>query len=222
MGACDINLFSIMEPAMSEICQRIESSLRDAISAIEFLQTKQSVAFIEQCAHKIADCLLRGGKIMVAGNGGSLCDSMHFAEELSGLFREKRPALAAIAFSDPGVMSCIANDISFEKVFSRSIEALGKPGDIFVGLTTSGNSMNIVEAVKTAKTMDIETIAFIGKTGGTLKGMCDLEIVVGGFPYSDRVQEAHMTAIHIIIEMVESLVFKDGVKKLKEVLTHVG
>jgi len=190
---------------MGAIREKIESALLDAVSAIEFLQKDESLAFIENCALKIEACFARGGKLLIAGNGGSLCDAMHFAEELSGLYREKRPAMAAIALSDPGHMSCVANDLGYDKVFSRAIEAFGKPEDVFIGLTTSGNSPNIVEAVRVAKEKNIETIAFLGKTGGVLKGMCDLEIIVAGFPYSDRVQEAHMTAIHIIIEMVESL-----------------
>jgi D-sedoheptulose 7-phosphate isomerase len=190
---------------MGAIKEKIESALLDAVSAIEFLQREESVAFIESCASRIESCFARGGKLLIAGNGGSLCDAMHFAEELSGLYREKRPAMAAIALSDPGHMSCVANDLGYDKVFSRAIEAFGKPEDIFIGLTTSGNSPNIVEAVRVAKEKNIETIAFLGKSGGTLKGMCDLEIIVSGFRYSDRVQEAHMTAIHIIIEMVESL-----------------
>ena len=191
---------------MGAIKEKIQSALLDAVSAIEFLQRKENVAFIENCALKIAACFERGGKLLIAGNGGSLCDAMHFAEELSGLYREKRPAMAAIALSDPGHMSCVANDLGYDKVFSRAVEAFGKPEDIFIGLTTSGNSPNIIEAVRASKEKSMQTIAFLGKSGGVLKGMCDLEIIVDGFRYSDRVQEAHMTAIHIIIEMVENLV----------------
>jgi D-sedoheptulose 7-phosphate isomerase len=153
----------------------------------------------------ITDCFKRGGKIIIAGNGGSLCDAMHFAEELSGQYREARPALAALALSDVALMSCAANDYSYDKVFSRGVEAYGRPGDIFIGLTTSGNSQNIIEAVKAAKKLQMQTIAFLGKTGGLLKGVCDLELVIRGFYYSDRIQEAHMTAIHIIIEIIEEI-----------------
>lgn len=133
------------------------------------------------------------------------CDA--FAEELTGVFRHKRKALPAIALSCPGHMSCTANDIGYEGVFSRAIEAYGKPGDIFIALTTSGNSPNLVHAIPVAKAHGLKTIAFLGKTGGKLKGVCDLEWKVDGFTYSDRIQEAHMTAIHIIIEMVEKELF---------------
>ena len=133
---------------MGKYSNQIESSILDGIRAIEFLQRSTSVAFIEAAALKIAACFQRGGKLLIAGNGGSLCDAMHFAEELSGQYRESRPALAAMALSDQGLMSCAANDFGYDKVFSRGVEALGKEGDIFIGLTTSGNSANIIEAVK--------------------------------------------------------------------------
>ncbi|NDD58126.1 MAG: SIS domain-containing protein [Chlamydiae bacterium] len=190
---------------MKSLKDKIESSVQDGLRAIEFLQKKESVQFIEDCAYKIVACFKRGGKILIAGNGGSLCDAMHFAEELSGQYREKRPAMAAMALSDIGLMSCIANDFSYEYVFARGVEALGRQEDIFIGLTTSGNSANIVEAVKAAKTKQMETIIFNGKSGGILKGLSDLEWIVEGFKYSDRIQEAHMTAIHIIIEMIEEI-----------------
>ena len=132
---------------------------------------------------------------------------MHFAEELTGFYRQKRPALPAIALSDPGHMSCVANDVGYEHVFSRGIEALGKPEDIFIVMTTSGNSSNLVKAVATAKEKGLYTIGFLGKLGGLLKGQCDLEWVVNGFLYSDRIQEAHMAAIHIVIEQVEKTLF---------------
>ena len=148
--------------------------------------------------------------MLVAGNGGSLCDAMHFAEELTGFYRNKRPALAAIALGDPGHMSCVANDLGYDHVFARSIEALGKPGDVFVALTTSGNSPNLIEAVKAAKSRGMGTIGFLGKTGGKLKGVTDLELIVEGFTYSDRIQEAHMTAIHILIEVIEKKLFLEN------------
>jgi D-sedoheptulose 7-phosphate isomerase len=181
----------------------IESAIDEAIRAMHFLKSPQSLGFIERAAEAISDCFSNGGKLLIAGNGGSLCDAMHFAEELTAYFRTKRKAFPAIALSDVGHMSCTANDVGYEKVFSRAIEALGKPGDLFVGLTTSGNSQNIIEAVKTAKELGVQTMAFLGKDGGKLKGQCDLEWVVEGFTYTDRIQEAHMAAIHIIIEMVE-------------------
>jgi len=188
--------------------QDILTSLQDGIRAIELLTLEENMNFIEKAAEALYQCFKRGGKVLLAGNGGSLCDAMHFAEELTGLYRKKRPALAAIALSDPGHMSCVANDLGYDQVFSRGVEALGKAEDVFVGLTTSGNSKNIIEAVKAAKIKGLYTIAFLGKSGGSLKGMCDLELIIdGGFIYSDRIQEAHMTAIHTLIEMVEKKCF---------------
>jgi D-sedoheptulose 7-phosphate isomerase len=146
-------------------------------------------------------------KILVAGNGGSLCDAMHFAEELTGLYRNKRPALPAIALSDPGHMSCVGNDLGYDQVFSRAVEALGKKGDVLVLLTTSGNSSNLIKAAQAAKEKGLSVIAFLGKTGGKMKGMGDLEWIVSGFSYSDRIQEVQMAAIHMIIEMVEEELF---------------
>lgn len=185
----------------------ILTAVEEGIRAIQFLKRPESVTFIESAAATIADCFRKGGKLLIAGNGGSLCDAMHFAEELTGVFRAKRRGLPAIALSDPGHLTCTANDLGYEGVFSRAVEALGKEGDLFIALTTSGNSPNLLHAVPLAKEMGIKTIAFLGKQGGKLKGMSDLEWLVEGFPFSDRIQEAHMTAIHIIIEMVEKELF---------------
>lgn len=182
-------------------------SVDEAIKAAHFLKQKESLAFMEAVSEMISNCYKQGGKILIAGNGGSLCDAMHFAEELTGQFRTKRAALGAIALSDPGHLTCVSNDMGFESVFSRGIEALGKPGDIFIALTTSGNSENLLRACQFAKDLGLQTIAFLGKTGGKMKGMADLEWIVSGFPFSDRVQEAHMAAIHIIIEAVEAQLF---------------
>ncbi len=182
---------------------QIEHAVDDVIRAAEFLREPVSLDFIETASAWIADCFQSGGKILLAGNGGSLCDAMHFAEELTGFFREKRKALPAIVLSDSGHISCVANDLGFDEIFSRGIEAFGSPGDIAILLTTSGNSSNILKAAACAKEMGLKTVAFLGKNGGRLRGKCDLEWIVPGFDYSDRIQEAHMAAIHIIIEMVE-------------------
>lgn len=187
--------------------EAIEQSVEEVIRAAMALKTLETLDFIEKCARKLSECFQNGGKIIIAGNGGSLCDAMHFAEELTGQFRGKRPALPAIALADPSHMSCVGNDMGFDQVFARGVEAFGKEGDLFIAMTTSGNSLNIVKAVEMAKAKGLESIAFLGKTGGALKGVCDLEWIVSGFSYSDRVQEAHMAAIHIIIEMVEALLF---------------
>ncbi len=187
--------------------KKILKAVEDGIKAIECLKTPEGLQFIQNAARLMADCFRQGNKLLIAGNGGSLCDAMHFAEEMTGIFRYKRKALPAIALSDPGHLTCMANDVGYHDVFSRAIEALGKEGDIFVALTTSGNSSNLVQAVPVAKALGLKTISFLGKSGGKLKGISDLEWIVEGFSYSDRIQEAHMTAIHIIIEMIEHELF---------------
>lgn len=185
----------------------ILQSVDDAIRAAATLRSPQGLIFIEKCAEQIADCFKKGRKILIAGNGGSLCDAMHFAEELTGQFRSKRRALPAIALSDAAHLSCVANDMGFNSVFARAIEALGEEEDIFVALTTSGNSPNLISALMQAKQQGLFTISFLGKSGGQMKGVSDLEWIVSGFSFSDRIQEAHMAAIHIIIEMVEQHLF---------------
>lgn len=185
----------------------ILKSVKDGVRAIETLLSGEGLKFIESVAWAIIDCYKRGGKLIIAGNGGSLCDAMHFAEELTGYFRNEREALPAIALSCPGHLTCVGNDVGFNEVFARGVEAHGKPGDLFIALTTSGNSKNLVEGVRAAKKKGLQVVTFLGKEGGALKGEGDYEWVVSGFKYSDRIQEAHMAAIHIIIEMVERELF---------------
>lgn len=132
----------------------IESSVKEAIAAIEFLKKHESLDFISKASDLIAQCFSQGGKVLLAGNGGSLCDAMHFAEELTGRFREDRKALPALALSDPGYLTCTANDFGFDQIFSRGVEAFGVPGDIFIALTTSGNSNNLYRALLTAQEGD--------------------------------------------------------------------
>lgn len=196
----------------------IERSVTEAVQAMQVLASEEGQAFIQQLAERVVQTYREGKKLLIAGNGGSLCDAMHFAEELTGFYRKKRPALPAIALSDPGHISCVANDLSYEDVFARSIEAYGKPGDLFIALTTSGNSENLIRAVNVSQKQGLQTVAFLGKTGGHMKGMCDLEWIVSGFEYSDRIQEVHMAAIHIVIEMVEQELFETA--KLETVGTH--
>ncbi|MBM3201023.1 MAG: SIS domain-containing protein [Chlamydiae bacterium] len=183
------------------------NAVDDCIKAASFLREKCSLEFIQAASEKIVSCYQEGGKILIAGNGGSLCDAMHFAEELTGYYRSKRKALAAIALADPGHLTCVGNDVGFDQVFARSIEALGKEGDIFIALSTSGNSINLVHAVDLAKAKGLTTIGFLGRGGGVLKDRVDLAWVVEGFSFADRVQEVHMAAMHVIIELVEKELF---------------
>jgi D-sedoheptulose 7-phosphate isomerase len=183
--------------------------IQESIRALEQLQQPTSLSFMESAAHMLAEAFEKGNKILTAGNGGSLCDAAHFAEELTGFFRNKRPALSAIVLSDPGHITCVGNDLGFDHIFSRGLEAHGKKGDVFIGLTTSGNSPNIVKAFEMAKLLGMKTIAFLGKSGGKLKGVADLELIITDFESSDRIQEAHMTAMHLIIEMLEYKLFPE-------------
>jgi D-sedoheptulose 7-phosphate isomerase len=187
--------------------QKIIASVQDSVRAVQQLLEPAAVAFVENSALALARSFSAGGKLLLAGNGGSLCDAAHFCEELTGFFRQKRAALPAIVLGDAGHLTCVGNDIGFDEVFARGVEALGKPGDVFVGLTTSGNSPNIVKAFETAKERGLFTIAYLGKDGGRLKGVADLELIIRDFPTYDRIQEAHMTAIHTTIEILEELLF---------------
>lgn len=188
----------------------ILEAISHGIEAIEFLKTPAPLSFIEKASLALAECFKRGGKLLIAGNGGSLCDAMHFAEELTGFFRGRRPALPALALSCPGHLTCCGNDLGFDQVFARGVEAYGMREDFLAVLTTSGNSPNIIEAVAAAKGKGMKTIAFLGNEGGKLKGQTDFELCVPGFGYSDRIQEAHMSAIHIIIQMVEQKLFHES------------
>ncbi len=199
----------------------IKRSVADVIRSAEVLALPDSIAFIETASLWLAACFQLEGKVLIAGNGGSLCDAMHFAEELTGQFRSSRPALGAVALADPSHLSCVANDMGFGSVFSRGVEALGRAGDILILLTTSGNSQNIVNAALTAKSKGMKTIAFLGKSGGKLKGICDLEWVVDGFSFSDRIQEAHMAALHIIVEMIEKQLFYSEAESQSFSLSHL-
>jgi D-sedoheptulose 7-phosphate isomerase len=161
------------------------------------------MAVCAEGADRLVACLRAGRTVLVCGNGGSMADAMHFAEELTGRFRKDRPALPALACSDPTHLSCVANDYGFEQVFSRWIEALARPGDCVVLLSTSGNSANITRAAAAARERGAVTIALLGRGGGTLAGRCDVEIIVQG-ETSDRIQELHMLILHAWVEAVET------------------
>lgn len=201
-------LQNLREISKEAIKKRIDQAAGEAVRAALLLQSEEGRAFMENVAFMIAKAYLSSKKVLICGNGGSLCDAMHFAEELTGQFRHPRKALPALALADAGHISCVGNDMGFDQVFSRAVEAHGVEGDILVVLTTSGNSSNIVHALNKAKEKKMATVAFLGKEGGKVAGMADLEWIVSGFPYSDRIQEVHMAAIHIIIEMVEALLFE--------------
>lgn len=187
----------------------ISNSIEDSLLAISQLKQSPAIEVIEQASQMLAEAFANGNKIIAAGNGGSLCDAAHLTEELTGLYRKYRQALPAIVLSDPGHITCTGNDLGFEWIFARGVEAFGKPDDIFIGLTTSGNSLNMINAFAVAKKLGLKTISFLGKGGGKLKGVADLELCIEGFTTSDRIQEAHMTALHVIIEIVEYKLFPE-------------
>ena len=148
----------------------LQDAVAQAIEAANSLKTAEALSFMEKSSLLLVHTYQRGGKLLIAGNGGSLCDAMHFAEEMTGQFRKKRRALPAIALSDPGHMSCTANDMGFDQVFVRGVEAFGFTKDLFIALTTSGNSENLYKAILLAKMKGMKTIAFLGKAAVKSKG----------------------------------------------------
>lgn len=172
----------------------------------KFLNEPAMLEKIENAAIRLTDAINQGNKILTCGNGGSHCDAMHFAEEMTGRFREDRKPLPVIAISDPSHITCVANDMGFSKIFSRYIEAIGKKGDILFVLSTSGNSENILLAVQAARSAGMSVIALTGKDGGKLAAIADISIIVPHENYSDRIQEMHIKIIHILVYLVEKLV----------------
>ena len=185
----------------------ISQELNEAQIVLQnFLSNEKNIADIEAAARLMADAIQNGGKILSCGNGGSHCDAMHFAEELSGRYRENRRALPAIAISDVSHISCVSNDFGYEYVFSRFIEGLGNQGDVLLGISTSGNSGNIIKAVEAARLKGMKVIILSGKDGGKLADKADVEIRVPHFGYADRIQEIHIKVIHILILLIEKMV----------------
>lgn len=182
----------------------IIEELQEAAKVLEnFLQNDSNFKNIEAAAQKMVDCIKEGGKIFSCGNGGSHCDAMHFAEELTGRYRENRKALPAIAISDASHMSCVSNDFGYDFVFSRFIEGLGKSGDVLLGISTSGNSKNVLRAAEMARQKKMIVVALTGNNGGELSDLADVEIRVPHMGYADRIQEIHIKVIHILINLIE-------------------
>lgn len=189
---------------MSEMQQLITNELTEANSLLyDFISNKDQIRNIEQAAELLITSLSNGNKIFTCGNGGSMCDAMHFAEELTGRFRQNRKAIAAIAISDPSHITCTANDYGFEYIFSRYLEAHGKKGDALVAISTSGNSANVIEAARYAKENQMTVISLTGKDGGKLTDFSNCNINVAHQGYADRIQEIHIKIIHILIHLIE-------------------
>ncbi len=194
---------------MATTSDHIQSSLQEAQDALAlFLADKDLIGKIDQFVELLAKTFNSGNKIYSAGNGGSHCDAMHFAEEWTGRYRKDRKPLPALAFSDPSHMSCVSNDFGFEHVFERMVEAFGAKDDIFLGITTSGNSPNILLAAEAAKKKGMKVVGLLGKDGGKMKSLCDIPIIVPG-KTTDRIQELHIKIIHIAIECTERKLFPE-------------
>ena len=185
-----------------------ELILKDLIEAQEelgrFISEPGTVAAIAAAAELCICTLKAGGKIISCGNGGSLCDATHFAEELTGRYRGNRRALPAIAINDPAYLTCTANDFSFEEVFARYVEALGNGGDLLLAISTSGTSANVLKAAEAARARRMKVLALTGPAGNPLAAMADAAVCAPSAPHSDRIQEIHIKVIHILIHAIEA------------------
>jgi D-sedoheptulose 7-phosphate isomerase len=188
----------------------IESSLREASDALSaLLANDEALGNIEKAAAILIEVLRRKGRIYSCGNGGSMCDAMHFAEELTGRYRRDRIALGAAAISDAGHLTCVGNDLGYEHVFSRYLEAHARQGDCLVALSTSGTSKNIVAAAQTAKSLGIDVIVLSGRRSESLASLCTVYICTPAGAFADRVQELHIKVLHILIELIERHFFPE-------------
>ncbi len=182
----------------------IKGELSQAAQTLSnFLQSTEAIKGIEVAASTMSNAIRAGNKIISCGNGGSHCDAMHFAEELSGRFRGDRKALPALSISDSSHITCVGNDYGFEYVFSRYVEALGNKGDVLLAISTSGNSANILNVAKVAREKGITVVALSGKGGGKLANLADIKIIVPHDGFADRIQEVHIKVIHILILLIE-------------------
>ena len=198
-------------PRMSPSIDDIRASLSDAADTLTaFCGDEEAVVAVAQFADLAYEALASGKKLLACGNGGSMCDAMHFAEEWTGRFRGDRDPLPALAFSDPAQLTCIANDFGFDEVFARQVTAHGREGDLLVALSTSGGSANILRALEEARARGIKTIGLLGKGGGAALPLSDVAIVVPRATTSDRIQEIHIKVLHAVIEAVERRLFPDN------------
>jgi len=182
----------------------IIGQLKEAAQVLDtFMHDQNCISKIERSADMMAEAIKNGGKIMTCGNGGSNCDAMHFAEELTGRYRNERRPLPAIAISDTSHITCVGNDYGYDQVFSRYVEGVGSTHDVLLAISTSGNSTNIINAVQAAKNKGMNVIALTGKSGGKLAELADVEIRVPHLGYADRIQEIHIKIIHILILLIE-------------------
>jgi D-sedoheptulose 7-phosphate isomerase len=190
----------------------IKSSLADAHKTLTtFIEDEKNIDLIGKAIDTFVTSFKNGGAAFSCGNGGSMCDSLHFAEELTGRYRKDRDPLPATGISEAGHITCIANDFGFEHIFSRFVQAWGKKGDTLLAISTSGNSANVIKAVEVAKSKGMNVVGLLGKDGGKLKSMVDVPIIVD-CPITDRIQEIHIKCIHIFIEGIEREIFPENYK----------
>lgn len=186
--------------------QKIKNAIEAGQKAIKALLSDSQISLIEKAASTVTSSLKKGGKVIVFGNGGSAADSQHMVAELVGRFKKERKGIPAIALTtNTSTLSALSNDYGYDISFSRQVEALGKPNDVAIGISTSGNAANVIEAVKLAKKIGLSTIALTGKDGGKLKDISDTSIVVNSSD-TPRIQEAHILIIHILCELIEDSV----------------
>lgn len=189
----------------------VQAAFDEAAATLrDFVADSANLEAVGRFADAALETVQRGGLMMSCGNGGSMCDAMHFAEEWTGRFRGDRAAVPAIAFSDPSHLTCIANDFGYDEVFAREVEAYGKPGDLLVAISTSGNSPNVLRALEVAAAKGVTTVGLLGKGGGKMLERVDIPIVVPRAETSDRIQEVHIKVLHITIEAVERRLFPDN------------
>lgn len=182
----------------------ISEYFEEAKTALHSFSTRENMQAIAAAADLMIESLKHGGKIISCGNGGSMCDAMHFAEELTGRYRNDRPSIAALSISDPSHMSCVGNDYGFDQVFSRYVEGVGRAGDVLLGISTSGNSQNVINAIEAAKSKGMKVVGLTGKDGGKMASHCDVEVRGPNTPYADHIQEIHIKVIHSLILSIEA------------------
>jgi D-sedoheptulose 7-phosphate isomerase len=197
---------TLASPRDMEKARSVDEALAEAARLVAWLSSRDARVLLEQFSDVVAGAIQTGGRVLACGNGGSMCDAMHFAEELSGRFRQDRPALAAQAISDPAHLTCVANDWGFDRVFARGIEAWGRRGDVLVVFSTSGQSANVIAAAEAARERGLTVLGLLGRDGGALKLLCDRAVVVPART-SDRIQEIHIKVVHLVIELVERRLF---------------
>jgi D-sedoheptulose 7-phosphate isomerase len=173
----------------------------------QFVANPENIAAIESAGALLVDAFKNGHKVIACGNGGSMCDAMHFAEELSGRFRDDRKPLPALAISDASHISCVANDYGYDRIFSRYVDAIGNKGDVLLAISTSGNSTNVINAINSAQKKQMQVIGLTGKNGGKMAGLCNVEVRAPHSDYADRAQEIHIKVIHSLIHYVEVNMF---------------